>query len=77
MKLAYILTESDKDIEILQKLLPKKLTQDIQFIAGGVSASFSTIQIHSVSQRPWVIFSCLLFIPAKCQSARLIPHNQV
>ena len=37
MKLAYILTESDKDIEILQKLLPKKLTQDIQFIAGGSS----------------------------------------
>ncbi|MBD2133103.1 hypothetical protein H6F47_11845 [Sphaerospermopsis sp. FACHB-1094] len=37
MTLAYILTESDKDIEILQKLLPKNLIQDIKFIAGASS----------------------------------------
>lgn len=37
MTLAYMITESNKDIEILQKLLPKHLSQDIKFIAGGSS----------------------------------------
>ncbi|BAY61067.1 hypothetical protein NIES22_11280 [Calothrix brevissima NIES-22] len=37
MTLAYIITESNKDIEILQKLLPKNLSQDIKFIAGESS----------------------------------------
>ncbi len=37
MTLAYILTETDRDIEILRRLLPKKLSQDIQFIAGASS----------------------------------------
>ncbi|MEH2067581.1 MAG: hypothetical protein V7K47_05325 [Nostoc sp.] len=34
MTLAYMITEGDTDIEIFQKLLPKNLSQDIQFIAG-------------------------------------------
>jgi hypothetical protein len=37
MTLAYIITEGYRDIEILQKLLPKNLTQNIQFIAGKSS----------------------------------------
>ncbi|ABA23860.1 hypothetical protein Ava_4261 [Trichormus variabilis ATCC 29413] len=37
MTLAYIIAEGYRDIEILQKLLPKNLTQDIQFIAGESS----------------------------------------
>ena len=37
MTLAYILTEGNTDIEILQKLLPKNLIQDIKFIAGASS----------------------------------------
>jgi hypothetical protein len=37
MTLAYILTERDRDIEILQKLLPKNLIKDIKFIAGASS----------------------------------------
>jgi hypothetical protein len=37
MTLAYMITESNKDIEILQKLLPKHLSEDIRFIAGGSS----------------------------------------
>ncbi|MBE9051756.1 hypothetical protein IQ243_15255 [Nostocales cyanobacterium LEGE 11386] len=37
MTLAYIIAEGERDIEILQKLLPKNLIQDIQFIAGGGS----------------------------------------
>ncbi|MDJ0503565.1 MAG: hypothetical protein PX483_22525, partial [Nostocales cyanobacterium LE14-WE4] len=37
MTLAYILTERDRDIVILQKLLPKNLIQDIKFIAGASS----------------------------------------
>jgi hypothetical protein len=30
MTLAYIIAEGERDIEILQKLLPKNLTQNIQ-----------------------------------------------
>ncbi|OUL36771.1 hypothetical protein BV372_05670 [Nostoc sp. T09] len=37
MNLAYMITESDKDIEILQRLLPQNLSQDIKFIAGESS----------------------------------------
>ncbi|MHC5822248.1 MAG: hypothetical protein ACYT04_42005 [Nostoc sp.] len=37
MTLAYMITESNKDVEILQKLLPKHLSQDIKFIAGESS----------------------------------------
>ncbi|MBD2592760.1 hypothetical protein H6G74_00250 [Nostoc spongiaeforme FACHB-130] len=37
MTLVYIITVGNKDKEILQKLLPKNLTQDIQFIAGESS----------------------------------------
>ncbi|MEH2001416.1 MAG: hypothetical protein V7L00_22180 [Nostoc sp.] len=34
MTLAYMITESNRDVEILQRLLPKHLSQDIKFIAG-------------------------------------------
>jgi hypothetical protein len=37
MKLAYMITESDKDVEILQRLLPQNLSQNIKFIAGESS----------------------------------------
>ncbi|WYL96768.1 MAG: hypothetical protein HEQ35_25870 [Gloeotrichia echinulata IR180] len=37
MKLAYMITESDKDVEILQRLLPRNLSQNIKFIAGESS----------------------------------------
>lgn len=37
MTLAYIITEGETDREILEKLLPKNLTQDIQFIVGKSS----------------------------------------
>ncbi|MDZ8050593.1 MAG: hypothetical protein RMX68_021635 [Aulosira sp. ZfuVER01] len=37
MTLAYIITEDNRDIEILQRLLPKNLSQDIQFIPGESS----------------------------------------
>ncbi|HYW22206.1 MAG TPA: hypothetical protein VE956_23410 [Nodularia sp. (in: cyanobacteria)] len=37
MTLAYMIAEGETDIEILQKLLPKNLIQDIQFIAGESS----------------------------------------
>ncbi|MEH1927000.1 hypothetical protein [Nostoc sp.] len=32
-----MITENNKDIEILQKLLPKHLSEDIKFIAGESS----------------------------------------
>ncbi|AFZ25677.1 hypothetical protein Cylst_3539 [Cylindrospermum stagnale PCC 7417] len=35
MTLAYILTESDKDIRILKRLLPPQLIQNVTFIAGA------------------------------------------
>ncbi|BAY99049.1 hypothetical protein NIES37_30280 [Tolypothrix tenuis PCC 7101] len=37
MNLAYLITENDKDIEILQRLLPQNLSQNIKFIAGESS----------------------------------------
>jgi hypothetical protein len=46
MTLAYILTESDKDIEIFQKLLPKNLIQDIKFIAGASSYRARSLVIY-------------------------------
>ncbi|OUL31567.1 hypothetical protein [Nostoc sp. 106C] len=37
MNLAYMIAESDKDVEILQKLLPQNLSKNIKFIAGESS----------------------------------------
>ncbi|MBD2167101.1 hypothetical protein H6G04_22170 [Calothrix membranacea FACHB-236] len=37
MTLAYIITEGGRDIEILERLLPQNLTQNIKFIAGESS----------------------------------------
>jgi hypothetical protein len=34
MTLAYVITEGKTDIEILQRLLPKHLIQDTQFVEG-------------------------------------------
>ena len=35
MTLAYIVLEGNRDQEILQKLLPKHLLQDVKFVVGN------------------------------------------
>jgi hypothetical protein len=42
MTLAYIVTEANKDIDILEKLLPKNLSKDVKFVDGkGEYGAFS------------------------------------
>ena len=47
MILAYILTESDRDIEFVRILLPKKLSQDIQIIP-----TISSYRARSLASSP-------------------------
>ncbi|HLP90923.1 MAG TPA: hypothetical protein VK184_20355 [Nostocaceae cyanobacterium] len=51
MKVAYILVESNHHIEILQKLLPKHLIQDVQFIAGESSYRTSSLATSLLATR--------------------------
>jgi hypothetical protein len=81
MKVAYILVESHHHIEILQKLLPKHLIQDVKFIAGESSYRTSSLPTSLLATRST---SVLLVLDAnnqveKIEKAGLIKYlfNQV
>lgn len=53
--IAYVVAESQRDVDLLQRILPPAVSQDVSFVAGGGIEGVQSMARSLVTTRPWPV----------------------